>query len=946
VPEDGLTQPILDREQPLAAVEGALAEAESGRGRALLFEAQAGMGKTRLLAEAAALGRTRGLTVAQASGAETERALAWGVTLQLGERLISLPGGADPAGLLEGIPLAARALFGFARELDGEPAVGDELSLVHGVFTVFARLADERPLLLVVDDLHWADGSSLRLLLYLLQRSEELPAALVLAQRPADGADERLEAIAIHPRVRLETLAPLSPAAVGVLAQRELGAPAAAPMVNACVRATRGNPFYLHELLRELRAEQTSDERTLLARASEAVPETVARSVAVRVGRLGRDAIAFARALAILGDHAAFRHTARLARLELDRAVAAADALARAEIISPGEPMEFVHPLVRAVIERDVPAATRSALHLAAAHLLDDEQQGAERVASQLLAAVPTGDDWVVQTLHEAARAARSALAPESAVRYLQRALEEPPAGEQRAATLAELGRAEALSARPEAVEHLAEAETLTPPGPLRAQLALDRGRALYALGRHQAAAVAAEEGLAELGEVADGSPAIALHDALQALFVAISLLVPELQQEALGRAERILARAEGELTYGQRALSAQAAVHSALTGRPRTETLALAERAWDQGRLLEEETSAGAAWTFVTAALTQSGHYSRSVEVTDLAIADAQQRADPMAFATAMYIRGCPLIIQGQVRRAIADFQTALDARRYGWRQFPRAAAGYCASALLQAGDVAAAEALLAEEAGFHPVRDLEDLGLLGARAELHLLQGRFSQALADAEALLAAQGPLQWPGATWRNVGALAELGSGRPERARELAQSELALGERTGNNHIQVGALRALGLAAGGEEGIELLRRAVELAGQSEPHLAGLLAHIDLGAALRRANRRAGARPLLEQAADRALAWGALAAHERARTELAATGARPRRAVLLSGPASLTPSERRIADLAAGGMTNREIAQALFVTPKTVEYHLRNAYMKLGIERRAELQTALSA
>jgi DNA-binding CsgD family transcriptional regulator len=93
---------------------------------------------------------------------------------------------------------------------------------------------------------------------------------------------------------------------------------------------------------------------------------------------------------------------------------------------------------------------------------------------------------------------------------------------------------------------------------------------------------------------------------------------------------------------------------------------------------------------------------------------------------------------------------------------------------------------------------------------------------------------------------------------------------------------------------------------------------------------------------------MAWagGATALHERARTELAATGARPRRVMLLSGPDSLTPSERRIAELAAIGHSNREIAQALFVTPKTVEYHLRNAYRKLDIDGRENLSTVLVA
>jgi DNA-binding CsgD family transcriptional regulator len=118
------------------------------------------------------------------------------------------------------------------------------------------------------------------------------------------------------------------------------------------------------------------------------------------------------------------------------------------------------------------------------------------------------------------------------------------------------------------------------------------------------------------------------------------------------------------------------------------------------------------------------------------------------------------------------------------------------------------------------------------------------------------------------------------------------------------------------------------------------------VDLGAALRRTNQRAAAREPLQRADDLAREGGAQTLRERARTELQATGARPRREALLSGPASLTPSERRIAELAATGQSNREIALALFVTPKTVEYHLRNVYRKLDIATRRELTTALSA
>ena len=150
--------------------------------------------------------------------------------------------------------------------------------------------------------------------------------------------------------------------------------------------------------------------------------------------------------------------------------------------------------------------------------------------------------------------------------------------------------------------------------------------------------------------------------------------------------------------------------------------------------------------------------------------------------------------------------------------------------------------------------------------------------------------------------------------------------------------------LGLCSEGERQLELLRDAVELGSDAPSRLETIMALIDYGAALRRANRRAEARAPLQRGVDLALGGGAHALHERARTELAATGARPRRERMLSGVGSLTPSELRIAELAASGHSNREISQTLFVTPKTVEYHLRNTYRKLDISGRQGLASAL--
>ena len=154
----------------------------------------------------------------------------------------------------------------------------------------------------------------------------------------------------------------------------------------------------------------------------------------------------------------------------------------------------------------------------------------------------------------------------------------------------------------------------------------------------------------------------------------------------------------------------------------------------------------------------------------------------------------------------------------------------------------------------------------------------------------------------------------------------------------------ASRAAGLVAGGNRGQELLREAIDAFERGDAKLERARALVDLGAMVRRRNRRTEARELLREALDAAHRVGAMRLAEQAETELRATGARPRR-VVLTGVESLTASERRIAEIASEGRTNREIAQALFVTTRTVEGHLTSIFRKLQLDSRIELHAALA-
>jgi len=193
------------------------------------------------------------------------------------------------------------------------------------------------------------------------------------------------------------------------------------------------------------------------------------------------------------------------------------------------------------------------------------------------------------------------------------------------------------------------------------------------------------------------------------------------------------------------------------------------------------------------------------------------------------------------------------------------------------------------------------------------------------------------------WRAEAALALFATGDAEGALRTARAELALAERWGAPRALGRALRVVGQLTGGADGLDLLRRSVDVLDGSPARLEGARSLAELGAALRRAGRRQEAREPLARALDAAEVCGAAELARGVGTELRAAGFRPRRSRLV-GVEALTPSEARVAELAAGGASNREIAQALFVTTKTVEVHLTSAYRKLGARRRTDLARLL--
>ena len=467
---------LLDRDSDLAAIGRQLAEVRAGSGRVTVVEGPAGIGKSSLLAAVARFAEADGMTVLRARGGPLEQDAAWGVARQLFGRGDSAVGAAA---------LARRALDPDTPE----PAMaGDAMyAAAHGLTWLASDLTEQAPLLLVADDVHWADAPSLRWLGQLARRLDELPLGVLCAVRAGEPVPEpELLAellAAAEPPVRPR---PLGPAAAETLVRQRIPQ-ADAGFAHACHAVTGGNPFLLHALLGHLVAERIAPTEEVASGLSAFGPEQVARSVERQVARLPDGAAALARAYAVLGRTAPLRHAARLAGLEPDEAAPLADALRAAGLL---EGDGLAHPLVAGALYRSLAPGERALWHARAARLLEREHADAEHVAVHLLRTEPLADPATVATLRQAAAMAGARGAPESAAGFLRRALAEPPLDPAVVADVTgELGQALAAHLHPDAPAMLRAAVERAASPEQRCELALRGARAL-GLGGHFPAAM------------------------------------------------------------------------------------------------------------------------------------------------------------------------------------------------------------------------------------------------------------------------------------------------------------------------------------------------------------------------------------------------------------------------------------------------------------------------
>ncbi|HLI15798.1 MAG TPA: LuxR family transcriptional regulator [Acidimicrobiales bacterium] len=941
---------FLERDAERRAIAGALRAARRGSGRLLVVEGEAGIGKSRLLDHAARRARAAGMEVLRARGDEHEQALAFGGALQLLEPVVRARG-EGAAELFAGPARLAADLFTEGTASLGVTGEARAMAIVRGLYEMVATLCrsgpGSGPVALVVDDAQLLDTLSLRFLAYLAHRLRGLALAVVVAFR-ADGVAEVSELAALaHEAAAVLRPAPLSTDAVAALLRRGLRAPEVAPeFAAASAAATGGNPFLVTELVAELARAGVRPDADGLAALDAIAPAGVLRAVVRRIDRLGPAAAALARAVAVVGeiDLAMARVLARLP--DVAQTAAAADALADVGLLAPGEPLRLRHPLVAAAIAAGVPAGARAALQLAAARARDARGDPAELVAPHLLGALTTGDDRVVAVLEEAAARARARGAPALAARYLERALREPPAPEVRLRLVRLLAEAEAAAGLPGAVEHLDDALASTAERAARVELLSALGRILMGAGRHEEAAAAFQRALAEDIDGPD-----ARRRELRAL-IACALASGRGEVAGVRAVVADLARVgSGEELPVERVALALVASQEALAGAPRTAFAPLLERALADGGeavVAGIERDGGLMLTPAAVALLYADDLDRSRALLGRALAQACALGSVPAAATVRYLRSWVLFFTGALEDAAEDAARALDARRLGWGMYAGAACAVLAHARLELGDLAGAEAALAQASHLGLAADAWELSmLLVARGLLGLARGDPAAALADACAAgrrVASEGVSARP-IPWRLVAARAALALGRCDEARALAAEERERAEATGVPRTVGLALRLCGLVDDGPDAPEWSAQAVSVLEGSPSRLALAHALVDLGAALRRRKQRRECQEPLRRGLELAERFGARPLAAFARDELRAAGARPRRAAV-SGLASLTPSELRVATLAASGLTNREIALRLVVTTKAVEFHLRHVFAKLGVSRRGALATIVGS
>ena len=354
---------------------------------------------------------------------------------------------------------------------------------MHGLYWLCAHLAEREPLVLQVDDAHWADESSLAWLAHIGGRLEGIEVVIQLATRPHEGSalpPSALAQLAGESGTEVLQLSPLSTESTSALVREALGGEVSDSVCAACYAATGGNAFYLRELLTVAAEERLAQADDAGDRIAGLVPDRVRRVVLLRLARQGEAAVSLARALAILGSEVPVGRVAALADVDIEEASLLADRLAEIGIFADGRPLDFAHPIVLGAVSAEMTRGTAARAHRYAVRLLRQEGADPAEIGVHALAAEATGDPELVAALRAAARSALDRGSRAAAVQLLRRALVEPPSRDALPGVLAELAVAGRRAGSPDAIADLERAIELTDDANERRRLELRLARWLW----------------------------------------------------------------------------------------------------------------------------------------------------------------------------------------------------------------------------------------------------------------------------------------------------------------------------------------------------------------------------------------------------------------------------------------------------------------------------------
>jgi DNA-binding CsgD family transcriptional regulator len=899
---------LQGRDRERAAVNALLAEAAAGRGGALVLSGQPGVGKSALLADTAA--RAEGLRVLRTRGVESESPLAFAAVQRL---LRPILGAA--ARLPEPQARALRVVFG---EADGGSA--DRFLVFLAVLSLLAEAAEEAPVLAVVDDAHWLDDASAAALLFAARRLETERIAMLFGARTGDvrvfdGGD--LPALA---------LTGIDADSAQALLRDRAGVAVPAAVRDALLAGTGGNPLALVELSEALSADQLAGRAPLPERLP--LTEGVERAFLDRYRRLPADARTVV--LVAAADDSGRAAAVRAAAAELGAGDAALESAERSGLLGIHDgAVELRHPLVRSAVYGAATSTERRRAHraLAAAMTGDDDRR-----AWHLAASVEEPDETVVAALDGAAERAVRRGGHEAASATWERAAELSADPERRAARLHRAALSAWLAAAPARARVLADAALALPADPaLRADLhrvvvhlhfhsgSLDEAHRMVL----QAAADVAPHDARRAADLALLGAALGAFGARSGSPIRPSDLVPEPGPGAPARERSLPA-----LVRGLEALAVEDWRRAGPALRRAVDLVDELDDDADEDLLLNLGV---ACWPL--------GDDEAALRIQDRLLASSRAHGAVVMVSHALTRRNLPELATGRWAAAATGAGEALAVADNSGQ--PVLAAWPAAVLAVLAAVRGAGEEADRQLATVDRISEAHRLGIV---TELVGDLARWARGLREPGA--AGLHHLEQISSTAvRNLVAIermeAAVHAGRLDVAARWVDDMAAYADGTGAAWAEAATLHGRALLADGEAAAALFERALEAHARATRTPDRARTHLAYGSFLRRARRRVDARAHLRAALDLFEDLGAEPLAERARQELRASGETARRRTVDEVPA-LTPSESQIAVLVREGLSNRDIAARLFVSPRTVDFHLRNVFSKLGVTSRTELAT----